>query len=176
LSGIINIWCPQLQDYQKQRRFFESRKAAGDKVWIYSCLSPGGPWVNRLVDQERLRPVYIGWGCAKYNLQGYLHWGLNHHTDHPFDKLVRFHDGPYASLPAGDSHILYPGKNGPLSSQRFEANRIGMEDYELLRQLKAKSPKRMAKVMARVFRAFDDYEKDIAKYRKTRALLLVALD
>ena len=176
LSGIVNVWCPQVQEYQAHRDFFDGRKAKGDKVWVYTCLSPGGPWLNRLVDEERLRPVYIGWACAKFNLEGFLHWGLNHHGDQPFEGLVVYHDGPRAFLPAGDSHIIYPGKEGPLSSQRFEAHRIGMEDYELLRQLKAKSPAQMNKVINRVLRSFNDYDKNIADYRKTRKLLLETLD
>jgi hypothetical protein len=176
LSGIVNIWCPQVQEYQAHRHFFDGRKAAGDKVWVYTCLSPGGPWLNRLLDEERLRPVYIGWACAKFDLQGFLHWGLNHHEGDAYKNLVVYHDGPRAFLPAGDSHIIYPGKDGPISSQRFEAHRIGMEDYELLGQLKAKSPELQAKIIARVFRAFDSYGKDIGEYRKTRGDLLKALD
>ena len=176
LSGIVNVWCPQVQEYQAHRDFFDQRKTAGDKVWVYTCLSPGGAWLNRLVDEERLRPVYIGWACAKYNLQGFLHWGLNHHGNDPYNGLVVYHDGPLAFLPAGDSHIIYPGKDGPLSSQRFEAHRIGMEDCELLRQLKAKSPMQMNKIINRVLRSFNDYDKNIEDYRKTRKLLLDALD
>jgi len=176
LSGIVNVWCPQVQEYQAHREFFDSRKNEGDKVWVYTCLSPGGPWLNRLLDEERLRPVYIGWACAKFNLQGFLHWGLNHHGDQPYERLVVYHDGPLAFLPAGDSHIIYPGKQGPLSSQRFEAHRIGMEDYELLRQLKTKSPETMLKIIGQVFQAFDSYQKDVTDYRKTRALLLETLD
>jgi hypothetical protein len=75
VSGLVDIWCPQVQEYQANREFFDKRKAAGDKVWVYTCLSPGGPWLNRLLDEERLRQVYIGWALAKYDLQGYLHWG-----------------------------------------------------------------------------------------------------
>lgn len=176
LSGIVKVWCPQVQEYQAHTEFFDGRKAAGDQVWVYTCLSPGGPWLNRLLDQERLRPVYIAWACAKFNLQGFLHWGLNHHGDQPYERLVVYHDGPLAFLPAGDSHIIYPGKQGPLSSQRFEAHRIGMEDYELLSELKLKAPDKASSIIDRVVRAFNDYDKDVTTYRKTRALLLQALD
>ena len=175
VSGIVNVWCPQVQEYQANQEFFDKRKAAGDKVWVYTCLSPGGPWVNRLLDMERLRQVYIGWGLAKYDLQGFLHWGLNFHNDKPFEELVRYHmEGQF--LPAGDSHILYPVREGPLSSHRFESHRIGMEDYELLAQLKSHDAPRAQQIIARVLQAFDRYSKDIATYRTARNLLLDAVD
>jgi hypothetical protein len=175
LSGVVDVWCPQVQEYQANREFFDKRKAAGDKVWVYTCLSPGGPWLNRLLDMERLRQVYIGWALAKYDLQGFLHWGLNFHTDKPFEELVRFHmEGQF--LPAGDSHILYPVHDGPLSSQRFESHRMGMEDYEVLAQLKRHDPDRAQEIISRVVQAFDKYSKDISVYRSARKLLLENAD
>jgi hypothetical protein len=147
VSGIVNIWCPQVQEYQANQEFFDQRKAAGDKVWVYTCLAPGGPWVNRLLDMEHLRQVYIGWGLAKFNLQGFLHWGLNFHTNKPFEELVRFHmEGQF--LPAGDSHILYPVREAARAQQ----------------------------IIAQVFQAFDKYSKEIAVYRAARNLLLEAVD
>jgi hypothetical protein len=175
VSGIVNVWCPQVQEYQANQGLFDERKAAGDNVWVYTCLAPGGPWLNRLLDQERLRQVYIGWACAKYDLQGFLHWGGNSHTAKPFEELVRPHLlGQY--LPAGDSHILYPLRDGPLSSHRFEAHRIGMEDYELLSQLKVHDAARAQAIIARVVRGFDEYSKDVTTYRTARELLLIEVD
>lgn len=172
LSGVVNCWCPQVQEYQANRDFFEARKAAGDEVWVYTCLIPGGPWINRLVDQERLRQVYVGWALAKYDLQGFLHWGLNFNNGKAYEELVRQHGGPTNFLPAGDSHIIYPGKNGPVSSQRFEAHRIGMEDYELLMMLKRKNPAIAEELIGRIFQAFDQYDTDIPDYRNVKAQLL----
>jgi len=175
VTGLVNVWCPQVQEYQHNREFFDKRKAAGDKVWVYTCLSPGGPWLNRLLDQERIRQVYMGWACAKYDLQGYLHWGLNFHTPKPFEELVRFHmEGQF--LPAGDSHIFYPVPEGPLSSHRFEAHRIGMEDYELLAQVKSHDASRQQQIIARVVQSFDTYNTDIAAYRAARTMLLDDVD
>ena len=51
-GGDVNVWCPQVQEYQANQEFFEKRKAAGDRVWVYTCLSPGGPWLNRLLDRK----------------------------------------------------------------------------------------------------------------------------
>ena len=177
-AGAIDILCPQVQEYQKDREFYDGRKAAGDRVWIYTCLVPGGPWVNRLLDQERLRQVYFGWGCARYGLGGYLHWGFNFNRVDPFTQsVVRHSDGMENSfLPAGDTHIIYARKSGPLSGQRFEAVRTGMEDYELLAQLKAKDARAASAVIQRVFRAFDDYSKDVHEYRSAKRALLTSLD
>lgn len=175
LTGVVDCWCPQVQEYQKNEAFFKERKAAGDEVWVYTCLVPGGPWINRLVDQERLRQVYVGWACAKYDLQGFLHWGFNMHSGKPYEELVRMHGGPTNYLPAGDSHIVYPGKNGPLSSQRFEAHRIGMGDYELLYLLRKQNPALADELINKLFQAFDQYDKSISDYRKVKRELLSAL-
>ena len=178
LVGAIDCWCPQVQEYQKHRSFFEERKRAGDEVWVYTCLVPGGPWLNRLLDQERLRPVYLGWSLARYDLDGFLHWGLNHYRGgvDPFEQSVVPHGaGPPNFLPAGDSHVVYPGARGPLSGVRFEAHRIGMEDAELLARLKAREPERAARIVERVFRAYDDWELAVPAYRAARLELLEAL-
>jgi len=175
LTGVVDCWCPQVQEYQKNQTFFQERKQAGDAVWVYTCLIPGGPWINRLIDQERLRQVYVGWACAKYDLDGFLHWGFNMHSGKPYEELVRPHGGTNNFLPAGDSHIVYPGKNGPISSQRFEAHRIGMEDFELLYLLKVRNKPLTDKIIEELFQAFDKYDKNITDYRKARRELLMAL-
>ncbi len=175
VTGLVNIWCPQVHEYQKHREFFDSRRAAGDSVWVYTCLVPGGPWLNRLLDQERLRQVYLAWACAKFDLQGFLHWGGNFHTERPFEELVRYHiPGQY--LPAGDSHVFYPGKDGPLSSHRFEAHRLGFEDYGLLAQLKARDPQRAAALIDELVQGFDRYRAEVPAYRATKQRLLEAVD
>ncbi|MGC9326461.1 MAG: DUF4091 domain-containing protein [Candidatus Hinthialibacter sp.] len=179
IAGAVDIWCPQVQEYQKHREAFDAFREQGDRIWVYTCLSPGGPWINRLLDQERMRPMLIGWAAALYDLDGFLHWGLNHYGADPFEKsVVPHHSGepkPENSLPAGDTHIVYPGSGGPWSSLRFEAHRIGLEDRELLEQLKEKDSEQADKIMGRVIRGFDDYTKDPAVYRAAKKELLEAL-
>jgi len=174
LEGAIDVWCPQIQKFQTHRKFFEARQAAGDQIWTYVCLAPGGPWLNRLLDQERLRPVYFGWAAEHYQVDGFLHWGLNRYQNDPFQQSVVTHPcgNPKNKLPAGDTHILYPGKNGPLSSVRFEAHRIGMEDQAMLAMLRKKNPAQMDEVIARVFRAYNDFNISVEVYRNTRLKLM----
>jgi hypothetical protein len=176
LVGAVDIWCPQDRSFQQKLKFFQARQAAGDRVWFYTCCSPGGPWLNRLLDQELLRPALFGWASARFDLDGFLHWGLNHYRSgqDPFTKSVVPHGTSH--LPAGDTHVVYPGKDGPWSSIRFEAHREGFEDYELLKRLKARRPKLAAKIIAQAIRGFDDYTKDTRTFRQARKALLKALD
>jgi hypothetical protein len=179
LVGAVDIWCPQVHELQRHRAFFEQRRAAGDRLWVYTCLVPGGPWLNRLLDQERLRQTYIGWALVRYELDGFLHWGLNKYRADPFARSVVDHPaqpGTSNKLPAGDTHLVYPGSDGPWSSHRMEAHRIGMEDAELLRMLRARDPEAATAIIELVLRGFDDYDTDVAAYRAARRALLVALD
>jgi hypothetical protein len=179
LTGSVDVWCPQVQEYQAHLDWFKDRQEQGDKVWVYTCLSPGGPWLNRLLDQERLREVYIGWAGSKFGWDGYLHWGLNHHRGEPFTKSVTEHpdlpDNDTSALPAGDTHVVYPGPDGPWSSTRFEAHRIGMEDFELLEMLRRSDATAADKLIAVIFRDAKDFELNPAAYRKVRREVMALL-
>jgi hypothetical protein len=176
LAGSVDIWCPQVHEYQKHRAEFERARRLGDRVWYYTCCSPGGPWLNRLLDQELLRPALLGWAGALFGRDGFLHWGLNHYRkgQDPFEKSVVPHGGKHF-LPAGDTHVVYPGPDGPWSSLRLEAHREGFEDLELLRMLKEHDPARAARVARRAVRGFDRYTRDVRVFRAARRALLEAL-
>lgn len=173
LVGSVDIWCPQVQECEKHRDHFDRQKRLGDKVRFYTCCSPGGPWLNRLLDQELLRPALFGWAAALYGLDGFLHWGFNHYRENqdPFQQSVVEHGGGNR-LPAGDTHVVYPGKEGPWSSLRLEAQREGFEDYELLRILRARARKRAEHIIRRVIRRADEYTRDVNVFRAARQALL----
>ena len=172
LVGAVDIWCPIINDFQENETFFRERETHGEKVLVYTCLVPGGPWLNRTLDMEKLRQVYFGWGAAHYKTDGYLHWGLNQYYADPYAQSVVKHPSPAAGptnyLPAGDTHIIYPGQDGPYSSLRFEAHRIGIEDFYLLKQLESKNEKLYKKIVRRLFRSYTDYDLNIRNYRKTK--------
>ena len=179
LGDAIDIWCPIINDFQENLDFFREREKKGEKILVYTCLVPGGKWLNRTLDMEKLRQVYFGWGGSKYNTLGYLHWGLNQYKADPFKQSVVKHPSPAASpnnyLPAGDTHVIYPGKNGPLSSLRFEAHRIGAEDYEMLESLKFKNSKIHKKLINKIFKNYTDYSLNINKYLRVKKKLLKSL-
>ncbi len=179
IVGAIDVWCPLINDFQENESFFREREKQGEKVLVYTCLVPGGPWLNRTLDMEKIRQVYFGWGAAFYNTGGYLHWGLNQYQADPYEQSVVKHPSPVASsnnyLPAGDTHIIYPGEDGPLSSIRFEAHRMGCEDYELLQKLKSENPDLSKQLINKLFRSYTDYDLNLKDYRKTKKKLLKAL-
>jgi len=179
LAGAIDIWCPIINDFQENETFFRGREAKGEQVLVYTCLIPGGKWLNRTLDQEKLRQVYFGWGAAHYNTGGYLHWGLNQYFADPYQQSVVKHHAPGAAannfLPAGDTHIVYPGAEGPLSSVRFESHRLGIEDYDLLQLLKKKDEKKHDQLIAKLFKSYTDYNLEAKTYRKVKKELLNAL-
>ena len=80
------------------------------------------------------------------------------------------------ALPAGDTHVVYPGPDGPWSSVRFEAEREGYEDYELLQLLRRRHHSTADAVMGNVIRALDEYTKDVRTLRAARRKVLTALE
>ena len=174
MAGSVDVWCPQAQCYQRNIAQFEAMRALGDRVWFYTCCFPGGPWLNRLLDMELLRPTMLGWGGALFHLDGFLHWGLNQYRQkdkNPFEMSVVPH-GPKQHLPPGDTHVVYPGDGEPWSSVRFEAQREGIEDFELLRLLEQRAPALAESLLRSVIRGFDDYTKDVVVLRAARRKLL----
>ena len=78
LEGALDVWCPYIDVYENNRAFFDAQAEKGDRLFVYTCLTPGGNYLNRLLHLERLRIVYSGCAPATYpNLEGYLHWGAN---------------------------------------------------------------------------------------------------
>lgn len=139
LVGAVDIWVPTNNEYENHRDRFERWRELGDTLWFYTCWVPGSDYLNRFMDLPLLQTRYLHWGNYKYDLTGYLHWGLNYYfsDQDPFELTnPQLAPGVHSKrVPAGDTHIVYPGTEGPWLSMRFEAMRAGIEDYELLRIL-----------------------------------------
>lgn len=185
VEGALDIWCPSADVYENNREFFDRQADRGDRLFVYTCLTPGGNYLNRLLDMERLRIVYFGWLPARYpRIEGYLHWGANQYLGvDPYkrsccmfsEQLLEFHPKRAMFLPAGDFGIFYPGYREPYISVRSEAHRIGYEDLCMLEALREKDPEREEEILDAVFRGCADYEKSVEKYRDARRELLEAL-
>lgn len=175
IAGAIDIWVPQPPEYEAKQQFFAERRKAGDEIWFYTCLSPKGRYMNRFIDYPLIDTRLLHWVNFKYGLTGYLHWGFNYWQGEPFTYLEP-NWGGNTYLPPGDSHIVYPGKYGPLSSVRLEAMRDGIEDYELLKLLEKRDAREARKICDSVVRSLTDYALDPSEFRKARQRLIKALE
>ncbi|MFC5402668.1 DUF4091 domain-containing protein [Cohnella soli] len=170
LDGSVDIWVPKNNLYQEYREDFERFRRQGDELWFYTCCVPGGYFLNRLWDMPLIRTRYLHWGNYIYNLSGYLHWGLNFcaSEEDPFNQRNLF-------FPPGDTHIVYPGDDGPWGSMRFEAMRSGIEDYELLKMLEKINKPLADEIAACCISSFNQYNEDTEQFEEARRSLLSAL-
>jgi len=126
--GHLDIWVPQLSHFDKHRdHYLSMRDEGGIELWFYTCMYPTGRYPNRFLDFSLLKTRLLHWLNWRYQLTGYLHWGLNYWTEDPW-RQDRLKD----EYPPGDSWIVYPGRDGPVDSIRWEQMREGIQDYELL--------------------------------------------
>lgn len=168
LDGDLEIWVPQLNYFDQAYADLKAKREAGvAEVWFYIAWVPQGPYPNRLLDMQTIRTRIIHWMNYLYEAPGYLHWGLN------WWNLELGHFSP------GDEWIVWPGEDGPNSSLRYEAQREGIEDYELLVMLEEKlraagmpHPRARSEEYARrLVRSITDYSMDPAELAAVRAEL-----
>ena len=141
LEGSIDIRVPQIQHITPQ-----TPRHPGEALWSYVCLGPQGPYPNRFLDYPSIRNRIIYWLSWSLKLEGFLHWGYNYWSrwgnlpacvtpspwlDATAGSIYCVGQDSYP-LPAGDPHIVYPGKRGICSSIRWEVIRKGFEDFEYL--------------------------------------------
>jgi len=159
--GGVDIMVPITDSYQGSKQIFDDAIAQGDEVWTYVCCAPEGKWLNRFLDQPLLNGRLLFWGCAANRIAGYLHWGYNQFSGvpNPFEATSAHNwTGIGTNFPCGDAFIVYPGKDGPWPSMRLEAERVGAQEAAMLRELLDRDPAAHDALIARVFRAFDDYD------------------
>ncbi len=176
-TGALEVWVPQLIHFDRWRDAYEARRAHGE-FWFYICCNPfGNVYPNRFLDYPLSRVRVLHWLNFTEELAGYLHWGWNFWGKDPFGV-------PSDRLPPGDTHVVYPGKEGPLNSIRWELQRESLEDCEYLHLLVAQvaavkqrlgeaadwvRPRRRALELARrVVPAITQTELDPAKIQATR--------
>lgn len=180
LHGALDIWVPLNAEYDKHRAELETLRTNGSEIWHYVCCGPRGEhYINRFMDYPLLATRYLYWGNYKYNLTGYLHWAANCYQpgQDPFEQNCPEHHNTdsVCILPAGDTHIIYPGDDGPWMSIRLENQRDSAEEYELFRLLAAKNRALADEICDSCFRSFCDVEYDPIAFRAAKRRLYEAV-
>ncbi len=180
LHGALDVWVPLNAEYDRHREEIETFREGGAEIWHYVCCGPREyGYINRFMDYPLLSTRYLHWGNYRHHLTGFLHWAANRYQpgQDPFELNCPEHHNADAVcfLPPGDTHILYPGDDGPWLSMRLEAEREGAEEYELLTLLASENKKLADEICASVFRSFRDVEYDVAAFGAARRRLLSAV-
>ncbi|MDI6827506.1 MAG: DUF4091 domain-containing protein [Armatimonadota bacterium] len=109
---------------------------AGCPAWTYFCCGPRGRFLQRLHDTPLPKIRMSGWLFYKLRAKGFLHWGYNYWyvfctgtMGDPFNDPA---NGAWPGLPYGDPFVVYPGKNEPIDSIRWEVFAESLQDYALL--------------------------------------------
>jgi hypothetical protein len=126
--GMLDIYVPKLSHLNLWYPRFRQVQQEGAELWFYTCCHPVGRYPNRFLDQSLLKVRVLHWINYLYDMDGYLHWGLNHFAgENPYTQQAIS-----KGLPLGDRAIVYPGTTGLLGSLRFSAMRDGLQDFEYL--------------------------------------------
>ncbi len=127
----LEVWVPKLDHLSTWQDAFEDAQRRGNEMWFYTVgIYQGGSLMNKTVDVPLIETRLMHWLNYRYDLKGYLHWGLNAWTDDPWNAPGKHR---------GDGWHVYPTRDGLLDSLRWEQMRNGLQDYECLWLLEDKT-------------------------------------
>jgi len=169
LNSFLDTWLDSFKEAQK----------TGSELWFYTCCVPYGHYPNRFLDYSLGRLRILHWMNYAFDISGYLHWGFTYGWDDAFGVAKRF--------PPGDSHIIYPGENGPMNSIRWEIQKEAIEDFEYFKLLQSKVKRvkeklgsvadfipddfRSKEICKKLVKSLSDYIEEPESFYSTRKLL-----
>jgi len=149
-------------------------------LWVYYCVAQNIDVSNRFISMPSARNRVIGTQFYKYNIGGFLHWGLNFYNTQESTRPVN----PYRETdcdyfgPAGDAFSVYPGADGlPLASLRLVVFYDALQDlraFELCEKLYSREFV-MSLIEERGPITFKNYPKDAAYLLELREKINAAI-
>ena len=111
-----------------------------ENLWTYYCVGQYKDVSNHFIAMPARRTRILGCQLFKYNIAGFLQWAYNFYgcrfSEYPVDPY-RQNDGD-GFTPAGDSFIVYPGRDGaPVHSIRGRVFKQGIDDMRALQLLES---------------------------------------
>jgi hypothetical protein len=174
LEGSLEIFVPQLNYFEKWLDPYRQTQRHGNELWFYIAWVPQGKYPNRMIDSHAIKSRILHWLNAIYDTTGYLHWALNH-WQIPLSSLVS----------PGDQYIAWPSRRYIAnSSLRYEAEREGLEDCELMFLVRdaiekrgvprAAAQRQMEAIACKAVRTIQDYSRSWSELEEVRLELLKA--
>ena len=125
MREIAGVWCPDIFMAAEDSTVMRLIRESGKALWTYNCSyrysRPVGPNIKNtnLLAEFRTAALY----ALRHGLTGIGYWCYDSGSD-PWNRI----DDEYV--------LVYPGREGPIPSRRWEAVREGIEDYRILIALK----------------------------------------
>jgi hypothetical protein len=150
-------------------------KSAKKEIWFYTANHPQGNYANRFIELPLIKTRLLPWAGFRYNMKGYLHWGLNFWGRKPFEDATKvMFDGPI-EFPGGDAYIIYPGYQSVILSTRFLEMRNGLNDVALLELLKLKNPAAATNIVQQLVQDFQTYNTNTSFFMSKKKEILELL-
>lgn len=108
--------------------------------WMYYCVEPQAIYTNSFMAMKSCRTRILGFLLYKYDIKGFLHWGLNYYNS--INSMYAIN--PYVTTsadrryPSGDAFTLYPSKDGAYHSLRGFVTYDAIADMRVCKALEAK--------------------------------------
>ncbi len=137
-------WCPNVWTFQDKTTVEKFMGIGLD--WWYGCGGSSRPIPSYQLDDYTLSPRIMSWQQIYYGIEGNLYWSTNLNYDWG-DSWYKDKEDYYTGAVGrpgvlGDGQLTYAGGqyelSRPVATRRLEAIRDGMEEYELLLDLKNK--------------------------------------
>ncbi len=122
-----DLWWADLSHFEPS--YAKTRQAKGEEVWWYFLYGDRPPYFNPIAIDHAGIESRIGFFAAwKYRIRGFAYYSVTGWGADPYQN-----PRPEGTDMNGDGFLLYPPKNGELTSSiRWELLREGEEDFEYL--------------------------------------------
>lgn len=145
VASNVTAFCPVTPKYENLASEVAAAKRAGKQIWWYFCEQPHAPYPNMYVECPPIEArLLMGAMAAKFRPDGCLYYEIAYWNSSRPISGGPFTEWTPVTLPRlhGDGSWVCCGPDGiPLTTQRFENFRDGLEDYAyvmlLERQLSA---------------------------------------
>ncbi len=101
----------------------QERRSRGQITLFYTACGERHP--NTFLYSPLRESRMLPWIAAMHDVDGYIRWAWNLWP-------TRVWEQPKFQWPSGDMFFVYPGKDGPLDSTRWEMLHQGIQDIEVL--------------------------------------------
>lgn len=165
--GIVELPVPVTSSVEE---FYQNKVK---NLWTYTCCGPATIYSNRFMAMPSGRNRVIGMQMYKYDIVGFLQWGMNFYNTQ--NSLAQIN--PYqvtdagGAFPSGDAFTLYPYKDGAIQSIHGRVFFDALQDMRTMTLLESYIGKEKVVELIESYgiKTFADYTHDYSKLLALKA-------